>query len=82
MAAEALTGDCVAGTAAVELAGSVGLAGATGAAVAADLGGRAVLRGVDAAGFAGGSAFSIGHRLRKPGFLSAAVVSGRPIEYQ
>ena len=57
VAAEALTGDRVAGTAAVELAGSVGLAGATGAAVTADLGGAVVLRGVAAAGFAAGPAF-------------------------
>ena len=56
VAAEALTGDRVAGTATVELAGSVGLAATTGAAVAADLGGAVALRGVAAAGFAAGPA--------------------------
>ena len=56
VAAEALTGDRVVGTAAVALAGSVGLAATTGAAVAADLGGAVALRGVAAAGFAAGPA--------------------------
>ena len=56
VAAEALTDDRMAGTAAVALAGSVGLAATTGAAVAADLGGAVALRGVAAAGFAAGPA--------------------------